>query len=90
MAKPGPMEELKLNLIQSYIKEINDALKDAKEEDIMVLFKDLYDKEQRFAKRLRSTGDGRNVYMKFIRKISPVAAVSKSPNRISVLVKIPT
>lgn len=63
------MEELKLNLIQSYIKEINDALKDAKEEDIMVLFKDLYDKEQRFAKRLRSTGYGRNVYIKFIRKI---------------------
>lgn len=63
------MEELKLSLIQTYLKDINEALRDAKEEDIMVLFKDLYDKEQRFAKRLRATGYGRDVYVKFIRKI---------------------
>ena len=55
--------------IHAYLRDINSALKGAKEEDILVLFRELYDKEQRFAKRIQSTGYGRNVYIKFIRKI---------------------
>ena len=58
-----------LSLISAYIQDINEALKDAKEEDILVLFRELYEKEQTFAKRLRSTGYGRNVYQQFIKMI---------------------
>lgn len=59
-----------LSVIQAYLKDINSALRNSKEEDIMILFEELYDKEQKFAKRLRSTGNGRKVYNKFIKKIS--------------------
>jgi DNA-directed RNA polymerase specialized sigma subunit len=58
-----------LNSITTYINDINNSLRNAKEQDIMVLFKELYDKEQSFAKKLKSTGAGRNVYVKFIKKI---------------------
>jgi DNA-directed RNA polymerase specialized sigma subunit len=59
-----------LTLIQAYIRDINEALKDTQDEDILILFRELYEKEQTFAKRLKSTGYGRNVYQKFIKKIS--------------------
>lgn len=56
-------------LIQTYIRDINDVLRDASNEDILNLFKKLYNKEQSFAKKLQSTGSGRKIYMMFIKKI---------------------
>jgi DNA-directed RNA polymerase specialized sigma subunit len=58
-----------LNLIQAYLKDIDEALQDTKDEDILILFRELYEKEQIFAKRLRATGYGRGVYRAFITKI---------------------
>ena len=58
-----------VDLVRAYITDINYALKDIREEDILVIFRDLYNKEQSFAKRLRSTGYGRKVYFQFIKMI---------------------
>lgn len=58
-----------LNLIQSYLRDIDQALQNTKDEDILILFRELYEKEQSFAKRLRQTGYGKNVYRAFITKI---------------------
>jgi DNA-directed RNA polymerase specialized sigma subunit len=55
--------------IGAYIKDINNTLKNASQEDILVLFRELYDKEQSFAKKLQSTAYGRKVYLSFIQKI---------------------
>lgn len=62
------MDDIKL--IQLYIQDINKALKDVQSQDVLDLFKELYDKEQAFAAELRSTKAGRDVYLKFIRDIS--------------------
>ena len=57
-------------LIQTYLNDLNNALKDTASEDIIDLFKKLFNQEQNFAKKLQSKSYGRNVYMLFIDKIS--------------------
>ena len=58
------------DLVKVYIQDINQALKEISDEDILEVFKRLYEKEQFFAKKLQSTVSGRKVYMSFIHKIS--------------------
>lgn len=65
-------------IIQVYLRDINSALKDASTEDIMELFKKLYNKEQSFAKKLQSTAYGRKVYIMFISKIAKAQGGIKS------------
>lgn len=58
------------DLVKVYIADINKALKDVSDEDILEVFKRLNEREQLFSKKLQSTAPGRKVYMAFIQKIS--------------------
>lgn len=58
------------DLVGVYLNDINSALKNISEEDILEVFKKLYEREQAFAKKLQSTAPGRKVYLAFIEKIS--------------------
>lgn len=58
------------DLVGVYLNDINTALKDISDEDILDIFKRLYEREQAFAKKLQSTAPGRKVYLAFIEKIS--------------------
>ena len=57
------------NLIQTYIKEMNEALGSCSEETTARDFKELMQLENRFAKRLRSIAGGKQIYKDFIQMI---------------------
>ncbi len=57
------------NLIQSYIKEMNAALKDASDITTVEQFKKLINLEAKFARRLRSIAGGKQIYKDFITHI---------------------
>jgi len=58
------------DLVKVYLEDINGALKNLSDEDILEVFGRLYEREQLFAKKLQSTAAGRKVYLEFIQKIS--------------------
>lgn len=58
-----------LNVIQKYIQDINSVLRDSSSEDILIIFRKLYDKEQSFVKKMQSTAYGKKIYISFIERI---------------------
>ena len=72
------------DLVKVYIRDINAALQTISDEDIMEVFKKLYEKEQLFSKKLQSTAPGRQSLYGFHPENFPfVKAASRLPSRIS-------
>lgn len=63
-------EDTVVNLVHTYIRELNEELKQVSKLDVADLFKKLCNLEVQFSKRLRSTAEGRKVYEKFVYKIN--------------------
>lgn len=59
-----------VNLVHTYIRELNEELKSISKSDVADLFTKLCSLETQFSKKLRSTADGRKVYEKFVYKIN--------------------
>jgi len=55
-----------MNIIETYVNEINSFMEKTSSEDIDDLFIRLCTKEEEFRKRLQSVGGGKKVYLKFV------------------------
>src|SRR4051812_37060735 len=63
-------EEKDINIVHTYIKELNEELKGISKTDVLDLFTKLCGLEGMFVKRLRMTAEGKRVYMVFIDKVN--------------------
>lgn len=59
-----------VNLVHTYIRELNEELRGISKTDVADLFLKLCNLEVQFSKKLRSTAEGRKVYEKFVYKIN--------------------